>query len=82
MAGVAAEVLVCGGADSPEDNPMLLCSGEGCDAGHTGPLCEWCTSETQFFDRAERGCTDCPSTVVRFGILTGAVAAAAGAARQ
>jgi len=20
--------------------------GEGCDAGHTGPLCEWCTSET------------------------------------
>ena len=54
--------------------------GEGCDAGHTGPLCEWCTSETQFFDRAERGCTDCPSPVVRFGILTGAVAAAAGAA--
>ena len=50
-----------------------------CADGYTGPLCEWCTSETQFFDR-ERGCTDCPSPVVRFGILTGAVAAAAGAA--
>ena len=29
--------------------------GEGCDAGHTGPLCEWCTSETEYFSRAKYG---------------------------
>ena len=54
--------------------------GQGCDAGYTGPLCEWCVSQGQHFDRGERGCVGCPSTRVRFGIFSGAVVAAAGAA--
>jgi len=52
--------------------------GSGCDTGHTGPLCEWCVSDEQYFDRAERGCADCPPTG-RVGLKV-VVAALAGAA--
>merc|ERR550514_1853618 len=51
-------------------------AGPGCDLGHTGPLCEWCVSDEQYFSRAERGCVDCPTTE-RFGILAGVVVALA-----
>ena len=51
-------------------------AGPGCDIGHTGPLCEWCVSDEQYFSRAERGCVDCPTTG-RFGILAGVVVALA-----
>jgi len=51
--------------------------GAGCDAGHTGPLCEWCVSDEQYFSRKERGCADCP-TAARFGILAAALFALAG----
>ena len=50
-----------------------------CSAGHTGPLCEWCVSDKQYFSRAERRCADCP-TGGRFGILAGVVVALAGTA--
>ena len=51
-------------------------AGPGCDVGHTGPLCEWCVSDEQYFSRAERGCVDCP-TAGRFGVLAGVVVALA-----
>ena len=69
-----------GGAAQAEQlsDPRIADSGPGCDANHTGPLCEWCVSDDQYFSRAERGCVDCPTTG-RFGILAGVVVALAGA---
>ena len=55
-------------------------AGQGCDAGHTGPLCAWCVSESHYFDRAKRGCAICPSASERLGIFAGAIVAAIGAA--
>ena len=74
----------CSGSGSAADNSRRRLAGSGgagpgCDLGHTGPLCEWCVSDEQYFSRAERGCVDCPTTE-RFGILAGVVVALAGTA--
>jgi len=71
-----------GSGGAAETSRRLAASGSagpGCDLGHTGPLCEWCVSDEQYFSRAERGCVDCP-TRARFGILAGVVVALAGTA--
>ena len=71
-----------GSGDTSSHHPYLEEGAEGagwgCDAGHTGPLCEWCVSEAQYFDEDKRGCTDCPALAERFGILAGTFTAAAG----
>jgi len=52
--------------------------GDGCNASHTGPRCEWCImSELQYFDHVQRGCVDCPAAGVRLVILFGVLFAAA-----
>ena len=77
--GGAAEVsrrrLNASGSDNRVAGDVIV--GEGCNAGHTGPRCEWCRSESQYFDRVQRGCVDCPSAGVRFANLVGIVLAAA-----
>ena len=68
--GSASEVEIPSG-------PRLADSGPGCDTGHTGPLCEWCVNDEQYFSSAESGCVDCPTTW-RFGILAGVIVALSG----
>ena len=71
----------CSGSGGATETSRRLAAsggaGPGCDLGHTGPLCEWCVSDEQYFSRAERGCVDCPTTG-RFGILAGVVVVLAG----
>ena len=42
-----------------------------CEAGHTGPRCELCTSAEHYFDYEEGYCMDCPVVAVRVGYLIG-----------
>ena len=48
-------------------------------SGHTGPLCEWCVSDAQYFSRAtSEAAPTARAMAERFGILAGTFAAAAG----
>ena len=44
-----------------------------CAAGHTGPLCEVCVADSDYFSSAEGRCVACPSTARSAGIFVGFV---------
>lgn len=49
--------------DDDTDKSCRYSDGSDCLVGHSGPLCEVCDDENQYFDRYEgyRRCVDCPS---------------------
>ena len=55
----------------PAPTPSPL-AGRYCASGHTGPLCEQCIEEGEYFSLAHRRCVACPAAT-RFGILVAAV---------
>ena len=64
-----------------DNNSCLYPNGSECLAGHSGPLCEVCDYENQYFNRYNyRRCVDCPSyttVAIKTAVLVHAIIGAA-----
>ena len=66
----------CSGGSGQPSRRRRLTDGDDdpyCTAGHTGPLCEVCVADSDYFSSAEGRCVACPSTARSAGIFVGFV---------